>query len=116
MIDLHPIRKRFVSLSPHLSERERRLYAASEARAAGDGGIAAVSAATGVAVSTIGRGLKRLSAVDKLAPDRVRRFGGGRKLMVTKDATLLGDLLALVEPSEHGDPMSSLRWTCKSLS
>jgi len=116
MIDPHPIRKRFMSLSPHLSERERRLFAATEARAAGYGGIAAVSAATGVAVSTIGRGLKELSASDTLAPDRVRRPGGGRKLLVEKDATLLDDLLALVEPSERGDPMSPLRWTCKSLS
>jgi len=116
MIDPHPIHKRFTSLSPHLSERDRRLFAATEARAAGYGGVAAVSAATGVAVSTIGRGLKELSGLDTLAPDRVRRPGGGRKLLVEKDATLLDDLLALVEPSERGDPMSPLRWTCKSLS
>jgi len=116
MIDPHPIRKRFASLSPHLSERERRLFVATEARAAGYGGIAAASAATGVAVSTIGRGLKELATPDTLAPDRVRRPGGGRKLLVEKDATLLDDLLALVEPSERGDPMSPLRWTCKSLS
>jgi len=116
MIESDPIRERFMSLSPHLSERERRLFAATEARAAGYGGIAAVSAATGVAVSTIGRGLKELSALDTLAADRVRRPGGGRKLLVEKDATLLDDLLALVEPSERGDPMSPLRWTCKSLS
>ncbi len=58
------MRKRFTSLSPHLSERERRLFAATEARAAGYGGIAAASAATGVAASTIGRGLKELSALD----------------------------------------------------
>jgi len=124
MIDPDPIRQRFASLSPPLSERERRLFAATEARAAGYGGIAAASAATGVAVSTIGRGLKELSVLDALAPDRVRRPGGGRKLLVEKDATLLDDLLALVEPagsaapqpSERGDPMSPLRWTCKSLS
>lgn len=28
---------------------------------------------------------------------------------------MLSDLLALVEPSERGDPTSPLRWTCKSL-
>ena len=116
MIDPRPIRKRFASLCPHLSERERRLFAAAEARAAGYGGIAAVSAATGIAASTIGRGLKELTAPDTLNPNRVRRSGGGRKLLVEKDATLLDDLLALVEPSERGDPMSPLRWTCKSLS
>ena len=116
MIDPEPIRNRFTLLSPHLSERERRMFAAAKARAAGYGGIAAASAATGIAASTIGRGLKELSASSALAPDRVRRPGGGRKLLMTKDATLLIDLLALVEPDERGDPMSPLRWTCKSLS
>jgi hypothetical protein len=31
------------------------------------------------------------------------------------DPQLLDDLNALVEPDARGDPMSSLRWTCKSL-
>jgi hypothetical protein len=44
-------------LSPHLDERGRRLFAASEANTAGYGGIAAVSRITGIAASTIGRGL-----------------------------------------------------------
>jgi hypothetical protein len=116
MIDRTPIRERFAALARHLSERERRLLAASEARAAGYGGIAAVSAATGIAASTIGRGLKELAAPQTLDADRVRRPGGGRKPLLATDATLLDDLLALVEPDARGDPMSPLRWTCKSLS
>ena len=116
MIDSSPIRERFAALSRHLSERDRRLWAASEARAAGYGGIAAVSAATGIAASTIGRGLKELASADTLDVGRVRRRGGGRQPLVKKDATLLADLLALVDPSARGDPMSPLRWTCKSLS
>ena len=116
MIDSSAIRERFAALSRHLRERDRRLWAASEARAAGYGGIAAVSAATGIAASTIGRGLKELASADTLDVGRVRRRGGGCKPLVKKDATLLADLLALVDPSERGDPMSPLRWTCKSLS
>ena len=116
MIDSSLIRARFAALSPHLCERDRRLWAASEARAAGYGGIAAVSAATGIAASTIGRGLKELASADTLDVGRVRRRGGGCKPLVKKDATLLADLLALVDPSARGDPMSPLRWTCKSLS
>jgi len=116
MIDSSAIRERFAALSRHLSERGRRLWAASEARAAGYGGIAAVWAATGIAASTIGRGLKELASADTLDVGRVRRRGGGRQPLVKKDATLLADLLALVDPSERGDPMSPLRWTCKSLS
>jgi hypothetical protein len=116
MIDSAPIRERFLGLCAHLNERDRRLFAASEARAIGRGGIAAVSAATGVAASTIGRGLKELADPSIVALGRVRRPGGGCAPLVKKDPTLLTDLLALVSPSERGDPMSPLRWTCKSLS
>ncbi len=115
MADLDVIRTRYASLSPHLDERARRLFAASEARAAGLGGIAAVSRATGIAASTIGRGLKELAATSRLDAERVRRPGGGRKALTALDPSLLDDLLALVSPGERGDPMSPLRWTCKSL-
>ncbi len=115
MIDPDLIRARFASLSPYLDERGRRLFAATEARVAGYGGIVAVSRATGIAASTIGRGLKELAAAAQVNTNRLRRPGGGRKSLVTTDPALLGDLLALVEPSERGDPMSPLRWTCKSL-
>jgi hypothetical protein len=115
MIDPAPIRDRFSALSPHLNERERRLLAATEATAAGYGGIAAVSQATGIAASTIGRGLKELAGEAAIALGRVRRSGGGRKPLVVTNPALLTDLLALVEPGERGDPMSPLRWTCKSL-
>ena len=115
MIDPGPIRDRFTALSPHLNERDRRLLAATEAAAAGYGGITAVSAATGIAVSTIGRGLKDLAEVGGLLAGRVRRAGGGRKPLVASHPGLLRDLMALVEPGERGDPMSPLRWTCKSL-
>ena len=115
MIDPAPIRDRFSVLSPHLNERERRLLAATEARAAGYGGITAVSRATGIAASTIGRGLKDLVGEAAVALDRVRRAGGGCKPLVVTDPDLLADLMALVEPGERGDSMSALRWTCKSL-
>ena len=115
MVDLAPIRIRYEALLPHLDERGRRVFAASEARAAGYGGIAAVSRATGIAASTIGRGLDELADTAALDMSRVRRPGGGRKPLVLTDASLMGDLLSLVSPAERGDPMSPLRWTCKSL-
>jgi len=113
MIDVDVIRQRFSAVAPFLNERGRRVLAAAEAAAAGYGGIAAVSAATGIAASTIGRGLRELSQPQEL--DRVRRAGGGRKPTAVKDATLLSDLGGLVEPSARGDPQSPLRWTCKSV-
>jgi transposase len=115
MIDAKPIRERYTALSPQLDERGRRCFAASEARAAGYGGIAATARATGIARSTIGRGLKDLADGSDLPAGRMRRPGGGRKPLTEVDTTLSDDLLALVWPSERGDPMSPLRWTCKSL-
>src|SRR3954447_15364963 len=84
-------------------------------RAAGYGGIAATARAPGIARSTIGRGLKDLADGSDLPAGRMRRPGGGRKPLTEVDTTLSDDLLALVWPSERGDPMSPLRWTCKSL-
>ena len=115
MIDWDGIRERFVALSPHLGERERRLFAATEAKAAGFGGIAAVARITGIAASTIGRGLKELAGDARLEPGRVRQPGAGCKPRVETDKSLLSDLLGLVEPDARGDPMSPLRWTGKSL-
>jgi hypothetical protein len=116
MIDVTAILQRYLALSPHLDERARRIFAATEAHTAGYGGIAAVSRATGIAASTIGRGLAELAVAAPLVPERVRRPGGGGKKLVEKDPTLLADLMAMVEPDARGDPMSPLRWTCKSLS
>src|SRR5216683_2775595 len=121
VIDVEPIRERFLTVAPFLDERGRRLVAAAEAFAAGYGGIAAVAMATGMAPSTIGRGLKELAQDEPPAfagagsPQRIRRPGAGRKPAICKDPTLLADLEALVEPTTRGDPQSPLRWTCKSV-
>jgi transposase len=74
-----------------------------------------VSWITGIAISTIARGLSDLAEGAQLLPGRLRRAGGGRKSLVSQDETRLADLLELVAPSERGNPMSPLRWTCKSL-
>jgi Rhodopirellula transposase DDE domain len=98
-----------------LSERARRIWAATEARAAGRGGIAGVVRATGIAYSTVVRGLDELESGARAEVRRVRRPGGGRKRTLKKDPTLLADLEGLVEPSAAGDPESPLRWTSKSV-
>jgi hypothetical protein len=117
MIDHGAIRLRYEALAPLLDERGRRRFAAAEARAAGRGGVTAVARITGLARSTIGRGLAELrgAAAPAAAPDRIRRKGGGRKAVVVGDATLLADLKDLVEPATRGDPMAPLLWTAKSL-
>lgn len=109
------VRRKYRALKPTLTERSRRVWAATEAQAIGYGGIALVARATGLAESTIQRGLRDLRTRARLAPDRSRRAGGGRKHVATIDRTLLRDLEALVEPTARGDPESPLRWTLKSL-
>ena len=115
MIDESAIRQRFEALFPVLDERGLRRFAAAEAKAAGHGGVSAVMRVTGLARSTIGRGLRELRGERTIISDRVRRPGGGRKLLTETDASLLDDLRSLVEPDARGDPQSPLLWTSKSL-
>jgi hypothetical protein len=115
VIDESAIRQRFDALAPVLDERGKRLFAAAEARSAGWGGVSAAARATGIARSTIRRGLDELSAGEKLSANRVRRTGGGRKRLIETDTTLIDDLRALIEPETRGDPQSPLLWTSKSL-
>jgi hypothetical protein len=108
---------RYEALGPVLDERGRRRLAAAEVVAAGRGGVSAVSRITGIARSTIGRGLVELRGEPERpsGSNRVRRAGGGRKRATMKDPTLLADLKLLVEPVTRGDPMTPLLWTAKSL-
>ena len=102
---------------PHLDERQKRVFLAAEARALGHGGITRISQLARVSRPTIHRGLAELDNPTELASarGRVRKPGGGRKHLKQTDCTLAKDLERLVEPGSRGDPMSPLRWTCKSV-
>jgi Rhodopirellula transposase DDE domain len=113
MIDTQAIRRRWDAFGAKLDERGRRMFAAGEAVAAGWGGVEAVSAITGLARSTIGRGRKDLDAA-ALPKGRVRREGGGRRHLSSADATLIEALRSVVEPATLGDPMRLLLWVSKS--
>jgi len=114
MINEDAIRRHYETVRPSLNERGRRLFAAAEVRALGRGGLAAVARATGMARSTIGRGLKDLDG-DSAFDGRVRRPGGGCKGVVDRDPTVLDDLRRLVAPATRGDPERPLLWVSKSL-
>lgn len=115
MIDETAIAARFLRVSPLLDERARRLTAGAEALAVGRGGVAAVSRATGLARTTVARGVADVLAGRQLEPGRVRRPGAGRPPIEERDPTLRADLEALIEPGTRGDPESPLRWTIKSV-
>ena len=107
------LREKVARLWPHLNERARRLFAASEAQQLGRGGVSTVSRACGLSRVTITKGLHELDEAP-LPPGRVRRPGGGRPMLELGDPELPFRLEALVEPLTRGDPESPLRWTIKS--
>jgi hypothetical protein len=111
---LESIGEKYRTLLPAFSERMRRLWAGSEARALGHGGIAVVARATGLARNTVVRGLKELDENSPLDSARVRRAGAGRKRKAVLNPSLKDALERLVEPVTRGDPESPLRWTSKS--
>jgi len=113
------IRRKFAVLRRSLTERQRRHWAAAEARELGRGGVSWVRRATGLSRSTIQVGLRELksggvSARRNQHEHRSRKPGGGRKALAEADPSLLQALDALIEPATRGDPQSPLRWTCKS--
>lgn len=119
-MNLTILRRKYRSVRAVLTERSRRIWAASEAVALGHGGIGFVEKATGISRSTISRGMRELEAGRRparavLPPERCRRAGGGRKRTVAKDPQLLTDLDALLEPTASGAPNAPLRWTSKSV-
>ena len=101
---------------PFLNERSRRLFAATLARSYGLGGVTLLSQVTGLARSTIDRGLAELEQLGPGAPlgDHIRRPGGGRKPAQMADPTLAAAVHGLVDPVTRGDPESPLLWVSKS--
>lgn len=117
-IAIHLIETKYRLLLPRMDERMRRHWAASEARAYGWGGVAAVAQATGLSPTTIRKGQAELAGSaaqpGEWKASRLRRPGAGRKPKTEEDPELVQMLEKLVDPLTRGDPQSPLRWTCKS--
>ena len=117
VIDERLISEKFERVAPVLGEAQRRIWAATEALALGRGGVSAVQRATGIARSTIVRGIAEIESgeVDRLSiTGRSRRPGAGRKSIEEKQQGIGDALESLVDPITRGDPESPLRWTAKS--
>ena len=92
-----------------------RLWAGTEAKVLGWGGVRAVARASGLAINTVRRGFAELAGQVVSEPERIRREGGGRKALTQTQPELLAELERLVSPATRGDPMRPLLWTCKSV-
>lgn len=114
---LNAIRRKYQRLSKAFNERERRLWAANEAREMGYGGVSLVWRATGMSRSAIHKGIGELKGLRRkggLLDGRVRKIGGGRKRLTQHYPRLQDELLSLIEPQTRGDPESGLCWVAKS--
>jgi hypothetical protein len=114
VIDIADIRRRWRQAASFLDERARRLFAANEALAQGHGGVTATSIATGLARSTIDRGIQELRSSHNDLGARLRRPGSGRKSVVTHQPELPTAQEKLIEDAIRGDPGSPLRWVSRS--
>ena len=108
------IEEKYSAISSCLDERGRRRWAAVEARSLGWGGISTVAQATGISDRTIRNGLQELNTPEAALPAGQRRAGAGRHCREVEQPGLLTALNEMVEGGTRGDPMSPLRWTCKS--
>jgi hypothetical protein len=111
---VNQVKQRYDLMVAHLSEKDKRLWAASEANTIGRGGNTIVCQATGISRVTIGKGKKELTGQAERIKPRVRKTGGGRKRLIDKNPALIKALDMLIDPLTRGDPESPLRWTCKS--
>lgn len=113
------IETKFEALAPFMGELQRRMWAATEAQLYGRGGVAMVHRATGIAKSTITRGLADLAsgrAEELSTTGRVRATGAGRKPAEIRQEGIEDALDQLIDPETRGDPVCPLRWTSKSTS
>ena len=100
-----------------LNEEQRRLYAASEAKALGRGGKRLIENELGIFHNTINQGIVELesaksSVVDKTT-SRQRKEGGGRKKGINE--AVWEKIETFIMPHTRGEPDSPLQWVSKSL-
>ena len=111
---IYQIQQRYKFMRNLLSEKDRRIWAASESITIGRGGDTIVCEATGISRVTISKGKRGINSKGLSNSVRVREAGGGRKRLVDKDPNVIKDLDTMIDPLTRGDPESPLRWTCKS--
>ncbi len=115
-MDNKKISKEWIKAFSSLSEPQKRWFAATKSIELGYGGISKVSCLTGLSRTTITQGRKELTSKKQLgtSDERLRKAGAGRKELASTDSKLIKLVEEMLEESSAGDPMSKLKWTCKS--
>ena len=101
-------------LSPYLNRRQRSLWAAAEAEAIGQGGIALVSSVTGISYHAIATGMRKVTSTKGSIAGSLVPSGGspraGRKLTEVNDPQIERALQQMLSEEVAGDPMGCQKW------
>ena len=103
------------NMSLRLNEMQRRQYAATLAVVYGYGGAKVVHEITGISLNTITAGKKELEQNIEQPPGRIRKEGGGPKLMEEIYPDIKECIRKIVDGSTYGNPEKVLSWTTESL-
>ena len=110
------ISEEWLTLFKTLSESQKRWYAAVKSFELGYGGVSKVSRATGLSRTTVTQGVKDVKSKKlEIVSDRIRAKGAGRKTSVDSEKTLKRRIEDILSETTAGDPMSTIKWTCKSV-
>lgn len=96
-----------------LDENQKRWFAAQKSIEIGYGGVTQVRKLINMSRTTITKGIKELKYEDALKT-KIRKEGGGRKSIKVTNENIIKELELIMDENTAGDPMSSLKWTCKS--
>lgn len=97
-----------------LNERDRRLFLAETAVQAGYGAISILSQRTGVAISTIRRGIAELSSEKSPEDGHIRCSGAGRRPVEELYPDILKSIQEILEDETYGSPEGG-KWLSCSL-
>jgi len=97
-----------------LNEAQKRWFAAEKSLELGYGGVKKISELTGLSRTTITKGISELKSSAILTIEKIRKSGCGRKRAEEDNDFLIKEIEMILEENTAGDPMSLLKWTCKS--
>lgn len=109
------ISEEWLKVFPTLNESQKRWIAGIMSSEMGYGGIVAVAEATGLSRTTILKGVREVKSSKEFSPEKVREKGGGRKSLIANNKAIKESIEVILSETTAGDPMSSIRWTSKSV-
>lgn len=101
-----------ISLYNSLSEKDRRRYAAVEAKKLGHGGIDYICCLFGCDYKTVRKGMFDLQNEEALKQTGIRALGGGRNKLIEAMDGIDQAFLDTLKDHTAGDPMNDkVKWT-----